>query len=262
MLEHRPVEVDLAESGAAPRSDADLALRRPVRGRRAARPPSPTRAGAGDARPGYKRTALLRPGAPDAGLRRRASGSRGRFDPERARVAAALASRQAASLEARTVAWVPPDEGEDDAQVAAALVEGTDARRPTASTASRARTRRRADAAASRRWSSLGASEGARGGRASWRSSRAAAAPTARASFRTCRRTWPPPPTSPSAPARSPSAHDRVSVEVMDRAEIETLGMGGLVARRARHRRGAAADRPALHRGGGAARRWRSSARP
>ena len=36
-------------------------------------------------------------------------GRRGEFDAERARVAAAIASRQAASLEARTVAWVLPD---------------------------------------------------------------------------------------------------------------------------------------------------------
>jgi leucyl aminopeptidase len=80
--------------------------------------------GAGDAKPAFKRTALLRPGAPErvlvVGL-----GPRDEFDSERARVAAAIASRHAASLEAQRVAWVPPDEG-DAAAVAAAIVEGTE----------------------------------------------------------------------------------------------------------------------------------------
>jgi leucyl aminopeptidase len=51
-------------------------------------------------------------------------GRRDEFDPERARVAAALATREAASYEARSIAWVPPADG-DAAAVAAALVEGT-----------------------------------------------------------------------------------------------------------------------------------------
>src|ERR687898_546707 len=79
--------------------------------------------GAPDVKPGYKKLAVLRPERPErvavVGL-----GARDEFDPERARVAAALASRQAASYAAGTIAWVPPSAG-DPAAVAAALVEGT-----------------------------------------------------------------------------------------------------------------------------------------
>jgi leucyl aminopeptidase len=51
-------------------------------------------------------------------------GSRDDFEPERARVGAALATREAVSHEARTVAWAVPEAPERTA-VAAALVEGT-----------------------------------------------------------------------------------------------------------------------------------------
>jgi leucyl aminopeptidase len=79
--------------------------------------------GTEDAKPVYKKLAVLRPGRPErvavVGL-----GSRDQFDPERARVAAALATRQAASYEAKTIAWAVPS-GDGPADVAAALVEGT-----------------------------------------------------------------------------------------------------------------------------------------
>lgn len=79
--------------------------------------------GAADAKANYKKLAVLRPEQPErvlvVGL-----GKRDDFDPERARVAAALAVRQAGSYEAGTVAWVPPSASEP-AAVAAALVEGT-----------------------------------------------------------------------------------------------------------------------------------------
>jgi leucyl aminopeptidase len=80
-------------------------------------------AGAGDAKAGYKKLTLLRPERPErvlvVGL-----GSRDEFEPERARVAAALACREAANLGATTIAWVPPDGVEADATVAA-IVDGT-----------------------------------------------------------------------------------------------------------------------------------------
>jgi len=80
-------------------------------------------AGAEDAKAAYRKLAVLRPEQPQrvavVGL-----GPRDEFEPERARVAAALAARQAASFEAETIAWVPPTAGEP-AAVAAALVEGT-----------------------------------------------------------------------------------------------------------------------------------------
>jgi leucyl aminopeptidase len=115
------VEVELA-SRAPAEADADLLCVGLFDGEDLPQPFADA-AGAGDARSAYKRTALLRPGAPErvlvVGL-----GKRDEFDPERARVAAAIASRQAASLEARTLAWAVPDAG-DAADVAAALVEGT-----------------------------------------------------------------------------------------------------------------------------------------
>jgi leucyl aminopeptidase len=80
-------------------------------------------AGSADARSGYKKIAMLRPERPErvlvVGL-----GKKEEFEPERARVAAALGARQAATYEARELAWSLPAEG-DPAAVAAALVEGT-----------------------------------------------------------------------------------------------------------------------------------------
>jgi leucyl aminopeptidase len=79
--------------------------------------------GAADARAGFRKTSILYPERPAhalvVGL-----GERDEFDPERARVAAAVAARQAAALESGSVAWALPD-SEDPAATAAALVEGT-----------------------------------------------------------------------------------------------------------------------------------------
>jgi leucyl aminopeptidase len=79
--------------------------------------------GADDAKGGFKKVAVIHPDRPAralvAGL-----GKREDFDPERARVAAALAARQAARHEARSIAWVVPEADEPGA-IAAALAEGT-----------------------------------------------------------------------------------------------------------------------------------------
>jgi leucyl aminopeptidase len=79
--------------------------------------------GAGDVRPGYRKLTVLRPESPErvlvVGL-----GKREDFNPERARVAAALATREAGSLEATSVAWVVPA-GEPAGRIATALVEGS-----------------------------------------------------------------------------------------------------------------------------------------
>jgi len=181
-------------------------------------------AGAGDARPTYKRTALLRPGAPErvlvVGL-----GPRADFDPERARVAAAIASGQAASLEAGRVAWVPPDEG-DDADIAAALVEGTELatyrfdRYKGSDGDDEPRPRIESLAL-------VGASEAA--GEAA-----RVALVAARAANRARElQNLPANVVTPSYLAdrarEIASAHERISAEVMDRAEVEKLGMGGLV---------------------------------
>ncbi|MGI8460175.1 MAG: leucyl aminopeptidase [Solirubrobacterales bacterium] len=80
--------------------------------------------GADDARGGFRKLALLHPGSPRhvlaVGL-----GKRDDLTPERARVAAALAVRQARRLEASSLAWALPNAG-DAAAIAAALVEGTE----------------------------------------------------------------------------------------------------------------------------------------
>ncbi len=78
--------------------------------------------GSEDAKASYKKAALVHPGAP-----RRALvvglGDRGDFTPERARVAAAIAARAAASMDATSLALSGPD-GDDPASVATAMVEG------------------------------------------------------------------------------------------------------------------------------------------
>ena len=79
--------------------------------------------GAADAKSGYRKLEVLRPEG-SARVAVVGLGRRDEFDAERARVAAALATGEAASYEARSIAWVPPAEG-DAATVAAALVEGT-----------------------------------------------------------------------------------------------------------------------------------------
>jgi leucyl aminopeptidase len=78
--------------------------------------------GSEDVKASYKKATLVRPGTP-----RRALvvglGDRGDFTPERARVAAAIAARTAASMDASSLALKGP-EGDDPASVATAMVEG------------------------------------------------------------------------------------------------------------------------------------------
>ncbi len=79
--------------------------------------------GAADVRTAFKKLTVMRPERPQrvlvVGL-----GKREDFEPERARVAAALGARQARRFEVDSLAWMPPGEG-DAARIAAALVEGT-----------------------------------------------------------------------------------------------------------------------------------------
>jgi leucyl aminopeptidase len=78
--------------------------------------------GSEDVKAAYKKATLVHPGTP-----RRALvvglGDRGDFEPERARVAAAVAARTAGSMDASSLALSGPD-GVDQAAVAPALVEG------------------------------------------------------------------------------------------------------------------------------------------
>jgi leucyl aminopeptidase len=80
-------------------------------------------AGAGDAKAGFKKATALYPEKPGrvlvVGL-----GKPKDWEPERARVAAAVAAGAAKGFEASSIAWALPAEGEP-AAIAAALVEGT-----------------------------------------------------------------------------------------------------------------------------------------
>jgi leucyl aminopeptidase len=79
--------------------------------------------GARDAKGGFKKLAMLHPERPArvlvVGL-----GKRDELDAERARIAAAVAAKEAARLRAMSVAWLLP-ESEDDATLVEGLVTGT-----------------------------------------------------------------------------------------------------------------------------------------
>jgi leucyl aminopeptidase len=79
--------------------------------------------GAGDAKGGFQKLALLRPEQPGrvlaVGL-----GKRDEADAERIRLAAAVAAKEAAKLEATSLAWLLP-ESDDNEATAEALVTGT-----------------------------------------------------------------------------------------------------------------------------------------
>jgi leucyl aminopeptidase len=78
-------------------------------------------AGADEAKGGYRKLSLLHPASPGRALVV-GLGKRDEIDAERARVAAAIAAKEARRLEAKTIAWLPP---EDDGAIAAGLVTGT-----------------------------------------------------------------------------------------------------------------------------------------
>jgi leucyl aminopeptidase len=181
-------------------------------------------AGAADVRTAFKRTALLRPGASErvlvVGL-----GSRDDFGPERARVAAAVASRQAASLEARRLAWALPADG--DAAIAAALVEGTELATYRFDRYKAAKP----DDEPRPEIESLvlvGADDGA--GDAAREAQVAAAAANRARELQNLPSNVVTPSYLADRAREIAAAHERVSAEVMDRAEVEELGMGGIVA--------------------------------
>ncbi len=79
--------------------------------------------GAADARGGYRKLALFHPEKPARALVV-GLGKHEEMDAERARVAAALAAKEALRLEARSIAWLLPA-SDDDAATAEGLVTGT-----------------------------------------------------------------------------------------------------------------------------------------
>jgi leucyl aminopeptidase len=85
-------------------------------------PPLTGAPGSDDVKGGYKKTTLVHPGAPKRALVV-GLGDRDEFEPERARVAAAIAARNAGSLEANSLAIAGP-EAADPRAVARAMVEG------------------------------------------------------------------------------------------------------------------------------------------
>jgi len=80
-------------------------------------------AGADDAKSAYKKLMLLHPERPGRALIV-GLGKREEMEPERARIAAALAAREAKRLKATSIAWALPQSADDEA-TAAALVTGT-----------------------------------------------------------------------------------------------------------------------------------------
>ena len=80
--------------------------------------------GAAEARGGYKKLAALHPERPGRALVV-GLGKREDFDAERARVAAALAAKEAARLEASSVAWILPEADGPAEAIAEGIVTGT-----------------------------------------------------------------------------------------------------------------------------------------
>jgi leucyl aminopeptidase len=85
-------------------------------------PPLAGAPGSDDVKGGYRKTTLVHPDAPKRALVV-GLGDRDEFEPERARVAGAIAARNASSLEAHSLALTGP-EAADPRAVATAMVEG------------------------------------------------------------------------------------------------------------------------------------------
>ena len=185
--------------------------------------------GADEARGGYKKLARVHPEAP-AALLVVGLGKRADLEPERVRVGAALAVREARRIEAPSLAWVVPD-GPDPSALARALVEGT-----------------LLGAYRFDRFRSREADEDSEDGRSEIESlellaedaeSLAETAETARVAAEAANRArelqdLPSNVATPSFLAERAReigrAHEAVSVETLGREDFERLGMGGLAA--------------------------------
>ncbi len=173
--------------------------------------------GAGDARAGYRKLAVLHPARPGRVLVV-GVGKRADLTDERLRVAAALAAKRAATFEAKSIAWVVPD-GTDGA----ALVEGT-------VLATYRFDRYRKDDSQTARIERIVLATDSDSGEAA-----EVALVTAQAANRA--RTLQDLPANELTPQRLAEraleiagSDERFEVEVLDRAAIEAAGMGGLVA--------------------------------
>jgi len=180
--------------------------------------------GAADAKGGFKKLATIHPESPSrvlvVGL-----GKRAELDPERTRIAAALAAKEAGRLDATSIAWALPESGRDDA-LAGGLVTGTIL---GAYRFDRFKSRdEEGPAPAALESLTLLAPEGV-----------AAAAEAARvcAEAQNRARDLQSLPSNVATPTHLAerageiaAAHDSLTVEVLDREQIAAKGMGGLVA--------------------------------
>jgi leucyl aminopeptidase len=182
--------------------------------------------GSADVRSGYKKLAILRPERPErvlvVGL-----GAKDEFEPERARVAAALAAREAATYEVREIAWSLPAANGDGAAVASAIVEGTILASYRFDRFKTAEDEEEGPPPVLESLVLYGADERA-----------SAAAETARVVGEAANRArdlqnLPANVVTPTYLAERATeiavAHERVEVDVLGRGQIEDLGMGGLV---------------------------------
>jgi leucyl aminopeptidase len=194
--------------------------------------PEPYRAapGAGDVRAAFKKLTLLRPDAKRrvliVGL-----GPQADFDPERMRVAAALTVAQAGRFDARSLGWALPEAsgGPGAPALAAAIVDGVVM---ASFRFDRFKSHHPGDPPApalERLVIAAGEEAGAVGGAVEEAHVSAEAANRAR-ELQALPSNVVTPAYLAERAAEIASAHENVTAEALDRAEIEARGMGGLVA--------------------------------
>jgi leucyl aminopeptidase len=187
--------------------------------------------GADDVKSAYRKLTLLRPGR-EARLLVVGLGDGEELDPERLRVAAALAANESSRYEARSIAWALPelaDDGRPRAEHAAALVEGTVL---ASYRFDRFKSRNPDDPPSSKLERLVVAT-----GDASAEAAEAAVAARIGAEAANRARELQDLPSNVVTPSRLAdrareiaAAHRPITVEVLGRAEIEQRGLGGLAA--------------------------------
>ncbi|HET8566301.1 MAG TPA: leucyl aminopeptidase [Solirubrobacterales bacterium] len=178
--------------------------------------------GTDEAKGAFKKLTLLHPDDPQwlviVGL-----GDREEIEPERLRVAAALAAEQAASLEATSIAWALP-EGVDPAGAAAAIVTGTTL------AAYRFDRFKSGDGEGSPRLESLTLLGPAEVADAAERSRIAAEAQNRARDLQLTPANFATPGFLAERAEAIAAGSDSIAAEIFGRAELEAEGMGGLVA--------------------------------
>jgi len=178
--------------------------------------------GADDVKASFRKSALLHPGTP-AHVLAVGLGKRDEFEPERARVAGAVAAHRASSLEASSLAWQLPGAGEPD-RIAAALVEGT------ILAGYRFDRFRSAEDDPPSRIEALTIVGGGELGEAAATARVAAEAQNRARELQDLPANVATPSYLAERASEIAAAHDSVGSEVLDRKQIESKGMGGLTA--------------------------------